>query len=326
MLVVRLRHFFGDGICSKHFFEKKTTTKNIKNRLLFKNWRERVMEDIEASAKTSEAISKFLFDITVRKDLESGKLFPSDAEPDRLREEYVGILDCPDVWERLNCHVSEWSRKAKDVGDLTDSDAMNKIMSRHSRFPTIEKITNVMGTEAGTSYREALEKLESTSTSKICLEVSKVERWKRRSLEIIYSLVVNVLAPHMGTGLLAKKYAAWHKQTYSVAQRECPVMKSKRSFWQKSGVWIVGKSDENGWMLYSRRYGGSDTRKKIRKLIETCKRFRKVIKENGSRCLRCIPKKRPSYRAASTIDENLEKMEAYIAGCKASATKKRRKK
>lgn len=268
------------------------------------------MEEIEAAAKTNEAISKFLFEISVRKDLENGLLSEADTAPEALRDRYVTVLDSSDVWERL--HVQ--TKNFRPGGDAVKSDAevVAKILSRHRRIPPVKKIANVLGDEAGESYRMALESLESLVHFQT--DSGKVERWKRRSLEIVHSLVVDVVSRHYGKGDLEGAYAEWRRKTYS-SRRNDSRMGERKKFWRQTGVWVIGRSDEKKWLAYSRRYGSLEIRKKVRKLVHLCLRLREAVKRNGSRCLRCIPKKRPSYKSISGIDENIEKITAYLSGC-----------
>lgn len=269
--------------------------------------------EFEAIAAASESISKILFDNFVKKDLERGEI-GGKVDSEILREKYSNVLVGDTVWEILVLKVEDWKRleslsKNRNLDDVS----LRDILIRHKRIPTIEKISEKLGTEKGESYRASLEKLE----SKVFPKSSKGEIWKMNSLEIVHSLIVNVIGEHYSKGDLKEAYDMWKKQTYSKKkskQNPNREMSTMKAFWKSTGIWVISKGNEESWNTFANEYGPR-TKKKIQKLIKMSKEFKVAMLRNRNNCMKYIPKRKPNLRLLCYVKSNIKKIEAYLNGC-----------
>ena len=280
------------------------------------------MEEIERVATKSRAICEVLFEKVIKSDLESGNLGGPMTVED-LKERYESLLDGSAVWEILNCKVESWKEEETRKYKKADEAALADIFTRHRRIPGYERIEKTLGIEKAERYKAALEGLEAViSIDKD--ENAKKERWKTKSLEIIYALIVDVISPYHGTGKLAAEYDRWKKTVYARRSKDAESSK-KREFWRSTGLWIISRGDEKKWLSYaSRQY--SNLTKRVARIVHLSRRFRRIMKQNKSNALRYVPKKKPSARSLENLGENLAKIKAYLKGCAVVAQKISRKK
>lgn len=278
------------------------------------------MEEIEKIAENSKAVCDALFETIVKKDLESG-VVGGLINPDELKERYETAVNGSSVWEILGCKISQWKDAEAGKQKKADASALSTIFQRHRRVPSKERIEQGLGKQKAEKYKAALEQLESV----ICMdreEGKKKERWKTKSLEIIFSLIVDVISLYYGTGNLMQEYEKWRRSTYSSSKHHdagastasTEKLDKVKGFWRGTGIWVICKGDEKKWREFAKKCKDKKIRQTIDDTIKLCRKFRGVMKTTRNPGLRFIPKKKPSSRSANKLKDNLDKIKAYLQG------------
>lgn len=217
--------------------------------------------DDERVIKITKEICNVLFNRVVKPDLESASLCGTITTDD-LVDRYSQFVDHACIFESVKSRVDVWKNSESDKTMLADSSALCFILERHKRIPSVKKIEATLGEDRSAVYKTVLEDFESIPAFWAKMNIDENEededgsngatlsgRWKTKSLEIVYSLIVDVIRPFYGSGRLQEEYVSWRKKTYGVVNK-CPNAVSKREFWRKTGMWVISKSDEEKWLLY----------------------------------------------------------------------------
>lgn len=268
-------------------------------------------------ADDKRAIVEVLCRRIFKADFNSGRL-PRDPQIDDMKQMYretaVDTFVTEEEWEEICQTIFAW----QDEDDTRDEPALQKILKRFRRFPTIDKVRTSLGNDRAEQYRASLEHIEDAAIEFPNERYSSP--WRKFDLDAAVSIVCDVLAPNANDEQAMSEALANVLSELRARRRERTVMDKasltrRKAVARSMGIWFPIAKDLHKWRADAR------TREHMPQLEllmeEVVKRMRLVRSY-----LQYIPRRRLSARACVDLPMNIERMKAYLRGfIKATKTK-----
>lgn len=257
---------------------------------------------------------QFLKERLIQPDFDTGNL-PVDIHVDALKERYaVALVDRlvrDEEWEAA-CHVACRMRDG-EVDRRSAAIQMSDVLARYKRYPTVERVAASLGPERAGAYRAALERVEMDDGYRGLIPDERFgSPWRKPELEAVVSLMVDVVAPHIGDEAGMAAAFEWLVESVRSKRRERAASltdstREKRALAKSLGIWLPVPGDMERWKTDPR------TRDKMREFLpimeEVVRRLRMVRSY-----LQYIPRRRICDKTISELPENLARMKAYLRG------------
>ena len=248
----------------------------------------------------------------VRKDYESGAL-PRDPNVDTMRDMYkdraVWDIIGEDAWEETVQRVLTW----QDQEDKRSDPAINRVMARFTRFPTVDRVEGVFDAKRAEEYRTALEAIENDPDARRTFPDERFAYpWRRFDMDAAVSAVVFVIAPNLGDDGSMDEALSHLVGELRARRRERSSMDTaelcKRKVVARSlGIWFPMTKDMSAW--------NSDPR-----TAPYMAEFTSIMNKVTMRMrlvrsyLQYVPRRRLSARACADLSQNIMRMKTYLQG------------
>ncbi len=249
----------------------------------------------------------------VKADFKRGNV-PRDPQAQTLREHYgqrlADELVTEEEWDEVCQVIMSW----QDAEEQQARPVLDRILARFSRFPTIERVSEILGTDRAEAYRTALERIECDQgdVSRRFPPERSAYPWRKFDMDSAVSIVVSVIAPNIGDEIgmsaayqqLTLELRARRKERSSMSAAE---FAKRKAFVRSLGIWFPITKDIEAWKRDPR------TRDIMPEFIETMNQVTGRMRMVRS-MLQHIPRRRLSTRACADLPANLQRLKAYQRG------------
>ena len=264
------------------------------------------------SADEKRLLADLLCTRIVRQDYQSGEL-PRDIEPNALIEFYKNKLATEfvnqDEWEEVCQRVLTW----QEMEEQHSRPIVERILFRFSKFPPVERVSEVLGPQKSSAYRAALEQIETDAAlySQFPSERTSYP-WRKFDMDAVVSVVTDVIAPNIGDEIgmtsafqqLIGELRARRRERMSISAAEF----SKRKLVVRAlGIWFPITKDIEAWRQDPRTASiMPEFLAVMNRVVDRMKLVRSYLQH--------IPRRRLSTRACQDLPANLDRMKAYLKG------------
>lgn len=274
----------------------------------------RYLNQIGKEADDSRTLVEVLCNRVIRPYFDEGRISGHVDNVDQL------ILSVGDItrklikdaeWEEVYQKVCAWRDSLETCTGTYCKSPLTKILQKVSRFPTINRVTSLLGEEVGELYSDALEKIEADRESFAEFPTERINGgWNKHSAERAASLVIDVIAPHGGSPeSMAAAYVKYMEECRAQTQEKRLTQnmgkESRKSAAKSLGIWLPMPCDFHLWETDPRT---CDFAVEFERLANTVMEKMRVMRS----VLQYTPKRRFSSHTIADAPANMARMRAYM--------------
>jgi hypothetical protein len=231
-------------------------------------------------------------------------LITADLDISELKKIIGNDFVYDEEWEELYQIVSNWH----DIDSQKEKNIMDVIFDRFYRFPTIERVTTVLGEHKGEIYKIALETIESND---IIINLSAYP-WRKFDMDTAANVIIDVISPNIGNDVSMRM--AFNRLVSEIKARRrektrllaCNSMEKKKVV-KDMGIWFPISKDIDRWKSDPRT---KDLMPDFITLMDSVIKRMRIVRSY----LQHIPRRRISNKACQDIRNNMERMKKYLNG------------
>jgi hypothetical protein len=274
----------------------------------------RYLNQIGKDADDSRTLVDILCKRVIRPDFDQGKI-PGRVEGVEDMASSVGdvtrrlISDCE--WAEICQRVHAWQDVLETCSGSYEKSPLSRILGKATKFPTVARVTTLLGEEMSELYSEALAQIEADSESFAEFPDDKTNGgWNKHSAERAVSLVVDVIAPHgrnpEGMSAAYVKYM----QEYRSQSREKRITHNADRDARKAaarglGIWLPMPGDSKLWESDPRTCDKAAEFERLSIRVTDKMRIMRSV-------LQFIPRRRFSNHTVADMEANMARMRSYI--------------
>jgi hypothetical protein len=230
------------------------------------------------------------------------------------------VAACGDVTRRL-VSDSEWLdvvQKVRAWQDVLETcsgsyekSPLSRILGKISKFPTVARVTTLLGEEMSEMYSDALERIEADPESFAEFPDDKTNGgWSKHSAERAVSLVVDVIAPNgRSPENMAAAYSKYSQELRAQIKEKRITHNADRDARKlaarKLGIWLPTCGDSKHWETDPRTCDRAAEFERLSIRVTDKMRIMRSV-------LQFIPRRRFSNHTVADMEANMERMKAYI--------------
>lgn len=252
---------------------------------------------------------KVLVDTIVKKvlrpDYDAGRLPATELGVQDLKDFYrdraVDEIIDDDVWEEAVQRVITW----READWNREAPILTKILSRFPKFPTVDKVSEILGEDRSIEYKTALEAAEGIPSFP---DERHCSPWRRADMEAAVSAVTDIIAPHIDDQESMR--IAFDKLVDSMRARRrerASENASRKAAARALGIWFPMSKDMTKWHTDPR------TAATMPELVYFMDAVVKRMRMARS-YLQYMPRRRMSTKACADLPLNIARMRAYVRG------------
>jgi hypothetical protein len=272
------------------------------------------LNQIGKEADDSRTLIDILCRRVVRPDFDQGKI------PGRLESVEDLVAATGDITRRI-VNDSEWTEVCQRVHAWQDAlescagsyekSPLSKILGRTTKFPTVDRVTTLLGEEMSELYSEALESIEANSEYFAEFPEDRTNGgWSKHSAERAVSLVVDVIAPYGSNpeGMLsayAKYMEEFRSQNREKKVTQNADREARKTAARNLGIWLPIPGDSKSWETDPRTCDMAAEFERLSMRVTDKMRIMRSV-------LQFIPRRRFSNHTIADMGANMTRMRAYI--------------
>lgn len=214
-------------------------------------------------------------------------------------------------WAEVCQRVHAWQDALETSAGAYEKSPLSRILGKVTKFPTVSRVTSLLGEEMAELYSEALERIESDPESFAGFPDDKTNGgWNKHSAERSVSLVVDVIAPHgrdpEGMAAAYVKYMeefrsqSMEKKITHNADRE-----ARKAAARSLGIWLPMPGDSKLWETDPRTCEKAAEFERLSIRVTDKMRIMRSV-------LQFIPRRRFSNHTVADMENNMSRMRAYM--------------
>ena len=267
---------------------------------------------LSSAADEKRFIADLMCKRVVHADFQTGEL-PRNPEINGLMDFYKDRLATDFIkdeeWEELCQRIVTW----QEMEEQQSRPVMSRILSRFTKYPTFDRVREVLGEDRAAAYLEGLEIIESHENTASQFPNERISYpWRKFDMDAAVSVVTNVIAPNIDDEI--NMTAAYEQLVCELRARRRERMNITGSEFSKRkvvvralGIWFPITKDLAAWCNDPRTSMIMPTFLKVMaQVVERMKLVRSYLQH--------IPRRRLSTRACQDLPANLDRMKAYLKG------------
>ena len=256
----------------------------------------------------------------LRRDFDAGEL-PQDVQPETLKQRYCGTGDAALAFVEALINDVEWSMSCERVAGWQDLDrergkpVLQRIFARFSRYPTIDRVSDILGADRASEYRAALETIENDAALSLAFPSERVAySWRKFDMDAAVTVTTDVLAPNAGDeSAMANAYQRLVMELRARRKERASVLmhaddrEKRKALVRSLGIWFPLPKDLDQWRTDPRT---APSMPEFEAIVSRVSDRMKLVRSY----LQHVPRRRLSTRTCKDLAANLDRMRAYLRG------------
>lgn len=214
-------------------------------------------------------------------------------------------------WAEVMQRVQAWQDALETCSGSYEKSPLSRILDKTTKFPTVSRVTALLGEEMADLYSDALDRIEADRESFAAFPDDKTNGgWNKHSAERAVSLVADVIAPHgRNPEGMAAAYVRYMEE-FRAQSREKKITRNadreaRKAAARRLGIWLPVPGDSGLWESDQRtRDSAAEFERLSIRVTEKMRIMRSV--------LQFTPRRRFSNYTVADMAANMERMRAYI--------------
>jgi hypothetical protein len=214
-------------------------------------------------------------------------------------------------WSEVCQRVHAWQDALETCAGSYEKSPLSKILGKATKFPSVAKVTALLGEEMSELYSDALKQIESDPESFAEFPDERTNGgWDKHAAERAVALVVDVIAPH-GRDLdgMSAAYAKYMEEFRS-QNREKKITQNadrdaRKAAAKSLGIWLPMPGDFGLWESDPRTCDKAAEFERLTIRVTEKMRIMRSV-------LQFIPRRRFSNHTVVDMENDMDRMKAYI--------------
>jgi len=221
-------------------------------------------------------------------------------------------------WEEISQRVLMWQDTADARADGCNIRAvLLKVLGKIKRFPTLQKVSDLLGEDAAERYKASMETIESNSSMFSEFPEEKTAKgWNQMNCERAVALVTDVISPYGDDPIgMADAYARYMAECRAQAKERGMVgqtrVDERKAFARSLGIWLPRPTDHRQWRSDPRTRENAPEFLQLSEQVFDRMRLARSI-------LQYVRKRKFSEKSVADMEANMIRMRAYLRTSKES--------